>query len=210
MALTLSKMKKQVFYIHGGDSYSDHDVFLNDLRSRIPRDLPSLPKLKKWTETFRDDLGSEYEVFMPSMPNSQNAKYEEWKIWFERHFDYLEGSIILVGWSLGGMFLTKYLLEEDLPFAISALILTAPPFEPIEDESEDCGYFTFDTDDLSGLAEKVENIVIMHSKDDFVVPYEHALKYKEALPHAELITFEDKNHFLIPEFPELIAKIKSF
>jgi len=205
-----NSMKKQVFYIHGGDSYSDHDAFLDDLRARIPRDLPNLPKLKKWTETFREDLGVEYEVFMPAMPNSHNAKYEEWKIWFERHFEYLEGSPVLVGWSLGGMFLVKYLLEEDLPFPVTTLILLAPPFEPVEGESEDCGDFTFDNDDLAELADKVENITIMHSKDDFVVPYEHALKYKEALPNAELITFEDKNHFLITEFLELVNKIKSF
>ena len=50
----------------------------------------------------------------------------------------------------------------------------------------------------------------MHSKDDFVVPYEHALKYTTALPQAEFISFEDKNHFLVAEFPELINKIKSF
>lgn len=203
-------MKQQVFYIHGGDSYSDHAAFLNDLKARIPRDLPSLPKRNKWTEAFRGDLGDEYEVFMPSMPNSQNAKYEEWKIWLERHFDYLEGEVILVGWSLGGMFLSKYLTEESFPVAIKGLILMAPPFEPIEDEDEDCGDFNYDTKNLSILAEKTNNIVIMHSKDDFVVPYEHALKYQSSLPQAELVTFEDKNHFLIPEFPELILKIKTF
>ena len=203
-------MKQQVFYIHGGDSYSNHDAFLNDLRVRIPRDLPNVPKRNKWTETFRADLGDEYEVFMPSMPNSQNAKYEEWKIWFERHFDYLEGEVTVVGWSLGGMFFSKYLTEEQFPISIKALVLMAPPFGPIEGEDEDCGDFVFDTDNLHILAEKTKNIVIMHSKDDFVVPYNHALKFKAALPTAELITFEDKNHFLIPEFPELIAKIKSF
>lgn len=203
-------MKQQIFYIHGGDSYSDHDAFLDDLRALIPRDLPSLPKRIKWTETFREGVGEAYEVFMPSMPNSQNATYEEWKIWFERHFDYLEGEIILVGWSLGGMFFSKYLTEEEFPFSIKALILMAPPFGPVEGEDEDCGDFVFDTDNINILAEKTKNIVILHSKDDFVVPYEHALKYKEALPSAELITFEDKNHFLIPEFPELIDKIRSF
>lgn len=203
-------MKQQVFYIHGGDSYSEHDAFLDDLRSRIPRDLPNLPRPKKWTDTFREDLGEDYEILMPSMPNSQNAKYEEWKIWFERHFEYLEGDVILVGWSLGAMFFVKYLIEETLPFSLKAMVLLAPPFEPIDGESDDCGDFTFDTDDLDNLAEKVGNIILMHSKDDFVVPYEHGLKYSASLPKAELVTFEDKNHFLIPDFPELIHKIKSF
>lgn len=203
-------MKKQVFYIHGGDSYSDHDAFLNDLRARIPRDLPSLPKMPRWTETFRKDLGDDYEVFMPSMPNSQNAVYEEWKIWFERHFDYLKDSVVLIGWSQGGLFLNKYLLQEAFPFSVKALILMAPPFEPVKGEADDCGDFTFDTDSIGLLAEKAQNIVIFHSKDDFVVPYEHALKYKAALPKAELVTFEDKNHFLIAEFPELLQKIRNF
>lgn len=208
MVIVMSK--KQVFYIHGGGSYSDHDLFLDDLRSRIPRDLPDLPKKRKWTETLREDLGPEFEVFMPAMPNSQNAKYEEWKIWFERHFEYLEGDVLLVGWSLGGMFLVKYLLEEEVSFPISGLILLAPPFEAIEGESEDCGDFVFDIDDVHELAEKVSSIVMLHSKDDFVVPYEHVLKFKEALPGAEVVTFEDKNHFLIEEFPEIIEKIKTF
>jgi predicted alpha/beta hydrolase family esterase len=187
--------KKQVFYIHGGDSYNDYDVFLDELRSRIPRDLPSLPKLKKWTETFREDLGEEYEVFMPFMPNSHNAKYEEWKLWFERHFEYLQGDVILAGCSLGAMFLAKYLSEEDVPFNVKALLLLAGAFIIEDLDDSDCGDFLMDADDVSVLANKTGNIVIMHSKDDFLVPYECALKLKEALPSAELVTFEDKNHF---------------
>jgi predicted alpha/beta hydrolase family esterase len=200
--------KQQVFYIHGGDSYSDHDAFLDELRTRIPRDLPSLPKSKKWTETFKEDLGAEYEVFMPQMPNSQNAKYEEWKLWFERHFEYLEANVILVGCSLGAMFLAKYLSEEDAPFSIKTLFLLAGAFKTEELDETDCGDFLTDAEDVSVLAKKINNIVIMHSKDDSVSPYQCALKLKKAIPNAELVTFEDKNHFLVPEFPELIEKIR--
>lgn len=203
-----SNMKQQVFYVHGGSSYSDYDAFLDHLRSAIPRDLPTLPIPKKWISTFREDLGEGFEVFMPSMPNSQNAKYEEWKLWFERHFEYLDDDIILVGWSQGAYFYVKYLLEEELPFFVKALVLLAAPFEPADFGGEDGGDFAFDTDDVSKLTEKVPNIHIFHSQDDFVVPYEHALKYQKALPGANLTTFEDKNHFLVEEFPELIQLIK--
>lgn len=201
-------MKQQVFYIHGGSSYSDYDAFLDSLRSDIPRDLPSLPKVKRWADTLREDLGEGFEVFTPKMPNSQNAKYQEWKLWFERHFEYLEGDVILVGWSQGAYFLAKYLIEEELPFSVKALILLAGPFEPADFGGEDGGDFAFDTDDIEKVAEKVSNIHIFHSKDDFVVPFEHALKYQAGLPMAVLHTFEDKNHFLIEEFPELIQLIK--
>jgi predicted alpha/beta hydrolase family esterase len=200
--------KQQVFYIHGGDAFSDHQAFLEDLKTRPVRNLPTAERTKRWTNSFEEDLGADYEVFMPSMPNSQNAKYEEWKIWFERHFEYLHDDVILVGWSQGGYFFAKYLTENDLPFKIKALFLLAPPFEPDDFGGEDGGDFTFDTSRVGELAKKTTKITIMSSKDDFVVPYEHSLKYKEALPEAELITFEDKNHFLVEEFPELLDKIK--
>ena len=152
----------------------------------------------------------QFEVFMPTMPNKQNAQYNEWKIWFERHFAHIQDGVILVGFSLGGYFLVKYLLENTVPFKVKALLLGAAPFENSPDDSkEDGGDFAFDTHKVGELARTTDSITIFHSKDDFVVPYTHALKYQAALSQAELITFEDKNHFLIPEFPELVQKIQS-
>lgn len=200
--------KQQVFYIHGGSAYSNYEAFLEALKQRNIRDLPNSEPVKKWSNTLREDLGDKYEVFMPTMPNSQNAKYLEWKIWFERYFEYLRDEVILLGWSQGGYFLVKYLLENESPFKIKALFLVATPFENEDFMGEDGGDFAFDVSIVGNLTKKVEKIVIFHSKDDFVVPYQHALKYKEALPQAELVTFEDKNHFLIPEFPELLSKIR--
>lgn len=201
-------MKQQVVYIHGGSAYTKYENFLEHLRTAEVRNLPGSEPFKKWPNTLREDLGDGFEVFMPSMPNSQNAKYEEWKIWFERHFEYLHEGVILLGWSQGGYFLVKYLLENKIPVTVKALFLGAAPFEPDDFEGEDGGDFAFDTTRVGELRNVSKNIVIMHSKDDFVVPYEHALKYKAVLPEAELVTFEDKNHFLIEEFPELIEKIK--
>ena len=44
-----------------------------------------------------------------------NARYEEWKIWFERMIPFLNDNVILVGHSLGGIFFVKYLSENLLP-----------------------------------------------------------------------------------------------
>lgn len=202
-------MKQQVFFIHGGEAYSNYDDFLYDLRNEdLGNPLGDIPK--RWSRTLKGDL-PEYEVFTPSMPNKQNARYEEWKIWFERHFTFLRDGLILVGHSQGGMFLVKYLIENTPPFTIKALFLAAAVHvsdNKINESREDGGDFIFDTSKVGELQKKAENIVIMHSEDDFVVPFEHALRYKAALPEAELVTFSDKNHFLIEEFPELIEKIK--
>ena len=201
-------MKQQVFYIHGADAYLKREDFLESLRTREIRSLPDLESMKKWPSTLVEDLGEDYVVFKPSMPNSDNAKYDEWKIWFERHFEYLHDDIILVGWSQGGYFFAKYLTENDFPFKIKALFLLGAPLLSHNDDGEDGADFQFDSSKVGELAERTEKITIMHSKDDFVVPYEHALKYKEALPDAELVTFEDKNHFLVEELPELLERIR--
>lgn len=203
-------MKKQVLYVHGGDSFSNRADFLEYLQNTPLRD-PLGEGSDRWTKSLRVSLGKTFELFQPVMPNWQNAHYDEWKVWFERHFEFLHDGVILLGWSLGGMFLLKYLSEEQIPFTIQSLIIVASPAGDYQIEAEpgnDCKSFQFELQDVRKIEEKVTDITIFHSKDDFVVPYEHALKLKEALPSAKLHTFEDRNHFLQTDFPELIAEIK--
>ena len=168
-------------------------------------------KLEKEDEVedsfYKDE--DEFEIILPMMPLGWKANYEEWKIWFERHFEYLHDGVIMIGCSLGAMFLYKYYSENQLPFKTKELILMASPVpELLPAEEKDCGDFVYLMADLNKLIKQSQHITIMHSKDDFVVPYEHALKYKEVLPEAELVTFEDKNHFLVEELPELVERIR--
>lgn len=198
---------KQVVFIHGGSAYSSYDAFIEHLRTAEIRNLTAERPLR-WSDTLRSELG-DFEVFTPSMPNKDNAKYEEWKIWFERHFEFLRDGVILVGWSQGGYFLAKYLIENRTPFSIEALFLVAAPFQPDEFGGEDGGDFAFDTTRAGELAGKAASIHILHSEDDFVVPYSHGLSYQKALPEATLASFTDRGHFLRSEFPELISMIKA-
>ena len=204
-------MKQQVFYIHGGESFLNRADFVERLKTKPlwhMEQKETAPTSKRWTSSFAEDLGSEYEVIMPSMPNSQNAKFEEWSIWFERHFAYLHKDFILIGYSLGAMFLAKNLAHNALPVKPRTLILMAGAYQLLGFVDKDCGDFLIKPEEIS--FKSVSNVIIMHSKDDFVVPFEHGESLSKVLSAAEFITFKDKNHFLIPEFPELIAKIKSF
>lgn len=203
-------MKKQVVYIQGGEAYTDYEDFLSELRHREIED-PLAEKAKRWHRSLQEDLGSEYEVYRPSMPNSENSKYLEWKIWFEKHFQFFRDDVVLIGHSQGGMFLSKYLIEQETPFSIRALFLVGSVHDCSErfyDSLEDGGDFVFDATRLSMLEERTEDIFIVHSQDDFVVPFEQGEKLARALPEAEFMVFEDKNHFLIEEFPELVEKIR--
>lgn len=49
----------------------------------------------------------------------------------------------------------------------------------------------------------------MFSKDDDVVPIEHAEKYKKQLKDAKITIYDSKNgHFNISEFPEIVEMIQ--
>lgn len=205
-------MKQQVFYIHGGESFLKHENFIERLKTvdlwhmqSGGQDVP-----KKWTHNLQSELGDGYEVILPPMPNKQNAKFEEWKIWFERHFEHLNEGTVLIGCSLGAMFLAKYLTNHDVPFKPAAIILMAGAYDLPGFSDKDCGDFLIKPEEVSILGKKYEKLLILHSKDDFLVPFSHGEALAQALPEAEFVTFEDKNHFLIEEFPELIQKIKSF
>ncbi len=203
-------MKKQIFYIHGGSSYRNQDDYIHDLTHKKLWSRSDTEPTIKWPSTLRAALGEGYQVFSPSMPNSDNSQYEEWKIWFERHFEFLHDDLTLVCWSQGGMFIMRYLSEHETPFSIKALFILAAPVDYYvsEDSKEDGGYFYATPEKIPAITEKVGEVHILHSTDDFVVPYEHAEKLAAALPAATLHTFTDKNHFLVPELPELIDLIK--
>jgi hypothetical protein len=75
-------MKKQVVIIHGGDTYDSYEKYLEDLKA-LKLDFTRVTK-KSWKDSFEEDLGEGFEVIRPEMPNWMNAKYLEWKIWFDK------------------------------------------------------------------------------------------------------------------------------
>ena len=201
-------MKKQIFFIHGGSAFSSYEAYINQLKTTPVREPYYTEPKKRWRETLATEFGDSHDVLYPSMPNSHNARYEEWKIWFERYFEYLISDIILIGHSHGGLFLAKYLSENTPPINIVALYLIAAPFSGEDLGDEDGGDFVFDTSKLENIAKQCGKIYVFHSKDDPIVPVSHGTFYKKALSTAKYIEFEDRGHFLTEEFPELIENIR--
>jgi len=142
------------------------------------------------------------------MPLQDNAKYEEWKIHFERYFDQLTDNIILVGESLGGVFLAKYLSENLFPKKILSVYLVCPPFDNTLMGEDLVGGFALQSD-LSMIEKHCKNINLLFSKDDDCVPVSHTKKYEEKLENPNVVIYESKSgHFNISEFPEIIEMIK--
>lgn len=192
---------KQVIVIHGGDSFNTYEEYLNSLKNWPVKKDSFMPKYD-WKTTLQEKLGSEFEILQPRMPNKQNSKYSEWKIWFERMFPFMYEEVILVGHSLGAMFLVKYLADNTLPNKIFALHLVAAP----HNKTADIGDFAV-PEDLSNISKQVKDIYFYHSKDDPIVPFSELAVYQKALPNAESITFDNLGHLFQAEFPELIENL---
>lgn len=198
-------MKKQILIIHGGTTFEKNGDYIDFLKN-VPLEIDRLKFKQDWKNTIAEDLGDNHEVLAPRMPNGTNAKYNEWKIWFERILPLMNKEIILIGHSLGGIFLAKYLSQNTVSKNIKALILVSAPFNDTPDES--LASFRLPKS-LRNIHKQAMKIILIHSKDDKVVPVEQVNQYSRQLPNSETILFEDRGHFKIEHFPELVEMIKS-
>ena len=143
------------------------------------------------------------------MPCAECASYEDWKLHLERHLPLLRRNIILIGSSLGGIFLARYLSENKFPKKILAAYLVCPPFDNSLPGEEICCGFRLPRD-LALLEKNCRRLTLLFSKDDTTVPPAHAEKYARRLKKAEIVVYESKNgHFKVPEFPEIVAMIRA-
>jgi predicted alpha/beta hydrolase family esterase len=197
--------KPQILYIHGGSTYRSRKDFLATLKVlKI-----SIEKRIRWSDDFLDQqLGDKFDIIRPKMPLKEFARYSEWKIFFEHYFPYLRDGIVLIGSSLGGIFLAKYLSENKFPIKISSLVLVAPPFDNSLSSEELVGGFKLKSN-LLLISQNCPQVNLLFSEDDPLATLAHAQKYRQKLPQANFVFFQSKNgHFKVSEFPEIIEMIK--
>lgn len=198
-------MKQQVLVIHGGTTFSSYKKYIDGMKA-LTFKLEKLKYRLDWKDTITADLGEDYEVLAPRFPNGSNAKYKEWSIWFEHIIPILKNNTILVGHSLGGIFLTKYLSQHIIPKKIKAVILVSAPFKKLE--FEEVASFTLPKS-LKKLNEQAKKIILIHSKDDEVVPVSHVRQLNRSLKNSSVILFDDRGHFKQEHFPELVQLIRT-
>ena len=201
----MPKQKRQLLMIHGGMTFKSKKDYLNFLKKRTI----SIEPYKRWSSEYVDKhLGKHFDIIRPKMPLMDDAKYEEWKIHFERHIPFLRDNIILIGGSLGGIFLAKYLSENKFPKKILATYLIAPPFDNTIPGEDLVGGFKLKKD-LSLLEKNSKKTTLFFSEDDTSVPLSQAEKYRKKLKASKIIICKNKNgHFRTSTFPELIKAIK--
>lgn len=191
--------------IHGGMTFKNQKDYLNYLKNK---DV-SLEKKIRWSEDYIDkELGKKFQIIRPRFPLQDNAKYADWKIWFERYIPLLRNNAILIGGSLGGIFLAKYLSENKFPKKLLSVYMIAPPFDDTVLGEDLVGGFKLKSD-LSLIEKNCKDVTLMFSADDDCVPVAHVEKYRNKIKGAKIIIYKSKNgHFKISKFPEMVKMIK--
>jgi uncharacterized protein len=181
-------MKKEVLFIHSAGPQGFHEGSTD---------------LVAYLHTA---LGAQYDLKCPAMPEPENPRYEAWKERLEKELGVPGGEVILIGHSLGGSVLLKYLSEESCKRPIAGLFLIAAPYWgkkgwQIEE-------YILQEDFLSKLP-SIPKIFFYHSREDEWVPFGHLGHYAKKFPQAVIRGLKGNDHEFGYGLPEIVNDVKS-
>jgi predicted alpha/beta hydrolase family esterase len=179
-------MPKQILFIQGGGD-GTHDAWDNRL-----------------VASLETELGPDYAVRYPPMPNEGDPNYPAWKAELFKQFDALDEGAILVGHSLGGSFLIHALAENRPKRKWGAVALLAPPFFG-------AGGWPDDAMDPATLGRELRAdvpVLLYHGTADGEVPPAHMALYAKAIPHATPRTLADSDHQLNNDLSKVAKDIR--
>ncbi|UFT99530.1 alpha/beta hydrolase [Radiobacillus kanasensis] len=180
-------MKKQVFFLHSAGPQDHH------------RGSSGL------IEYVKDKLCNDYHLIYPKMPNTEEPEYMLWKAQLEKEFVALDGEVLLIGHSLGGAVLLKYLSEKTVNVSITGLFLIAAPYWGKDDNWQSDEYTL--PDNVASRLPQMPQMCFYHSRNDEIVPSSHLEHYKQKLPQANTTILDGKDHFFSNGLPMLVDDI---
>jgi uncharacterized protein len=180
--------KKQVLFVHCGGTQGLHE---------------GSSDLVAW---LRVVLGPPYEVLYPKMPNPDQPTYEQWKQKLENELASLDDGIILIGHSLGGSVILKYLSEEKIPKKIDAVFMIGSPFWGKRNWR--VNEYVLKENFVTSLPD-IREFYLYHSRKDVVVPFKHLSYYARQLPFANVRAISGGEHLFTTGLPEIARDIKS-
>jgi len=182
-------VKRQLLFVQGGGK-NVHDEWDDKL-----------------VASLRQELGQDYEVRYPRMPDEEHPRYARWRTALEKEFGTLQDGAILAGHSVGGTILLKVLAERSSAREFGAIFLIAAPF--VGD-----GGWSADDDlrippDLGARLPEGVPIHLYHGLEDEVAPPSHVALYARAIPQASIHRLRGRDHQLNGDLKEVAAAILS-
>ncbi len=179
-------MKRSVLIIHGGGQ----EAYEED---------------KKLAANLQDVLGAAYALHYPEMPDVDSPSYEAWKGQIAKYLAALDSEVFLVGHSLGGSILLKYLSEEEVELPVAGIFLVAAPYWGSEDW--EVSEYALRDSFASRLPGELP-VFFYHSRDDEVVPFAHLALYTEKLAQPTIREFDGRGHQFNDDLTEVARDIQ--
>lgn len=159
----------------------------------------------KLVQSLKAELGEQYVIRYPRMPNEAEPLYPEWKAALFEQFEALDDDAILVGHSIGGVFLIHAVAEYRPKRRWGAVVLIAAPF------LGEGGWPADDTDPVTDLTQEIGDdvpVLLYHGAADEEVPSGHMDLYARAIPHARARLLADRDHQFNNDLSEIARDIR--
>lgn len=159
----------------------------------------------KLVASLARELGGDYPIAYPRMPDEADPNYAAWKPALLAAFEGLEDGAVLVGHSVGGTTLIHMLAEDPPAFRIGALALIATPF---------IGEGGWPSDELAprhDFGERLPGVPVFlyHGTADEELPLAHLQLYARTMPDAVVRLLEGRDHQLDNDLGEVAADIRA-
>jgi uncharacterized protein len=178
-------MPRQVLFIHGGGG----GAYEADA---------------KLAESLRRELGPDYSVRYPEMPDEEEPDYETWKKFMTRELASMGKAPVLVGHSIGASVMIR-MLAEGKTRGLGGAFLVAAPFW------HDHKVWRWPEVELpKDAAENLKDgapLFFYHGIADETVPVEHMALYAKVAPHASFRRLKGRNHQLNEDMSEVARDI---
>ena len=156
---------------------------------------------------LRKELGPDYEVLFPPMPDPDDPHYDPWSRRLEEILDAAESPLVVVGHSLGGSVVLKYLSEHGRPEPVIGLVLVATPYWGQSGWEREWAL----PEGWPDPASELPPTVLVHSRDDEEIPFAHLELYAQRLPAATVRPLDGNGHlFNRGDLSEIIEAIQGF
>jgi predicted alpha/beta hydrolase family esterase len=152
------------------------------------------------------ELGADYHVRYPAMPNEDEPDYTTWKQRITNELEAMGDGAILVGHSIGASVLIKLLTESEPKQSLAGIFLIAAPFWH-DDEVWRWKEVELPKDVSTRLPDGVP-LFLYHGRDDEIVPFSHVAMYAKAFPRAVVRRLDGRNHQLNDDLSAVAADIK--
>lgn len=156
---------------------------------------------------LRDALHANgHEVIAPDLPNPEEPDPVAWVNALIDEVGPLDSETILVGHSLGAPIALRFLEAAEAQSTPKGVVLIAPPWVIKNEKFQ--GFFLSELD-FDVLMWKARLFTVIHSREDDVIPFDHAQKYADVL-HAKLVErVEGEGHFKGEQYPAILDAIET-